>query len=74
VTIDVRISSGEHGLAGVTMTIDKSGIPNGLKVSLQPSEFIAYPRSVYQSPLTITIALSLPHGAYEIPVEYDFEY
>ncbi|MFC1976710.1 hypothetical protein ACFLWS_00345 [Chloroflexota bacterium] len=72
-TIDARLSSGEHGPAMVTIAIDKSGIPAALQVSLQPAEFVAYPRSVYQSTLTITMAQNLAPGDYLIPVEYDFE-
>ena len=71
--IDARLSSGAHGPARVTTVIDKSGIPDGLQVSLQPAVFVAYPRSVYQSALTITMAQNLAPGTYEIPVEYDFD-
>ena len=72
-TIDARLSSGEHGPARVTMAIDKTGIPDGLEVSLQPVEFVAYPRNVYSSNLTIAIAPNLLPGSYQIPVEYDFD-
>jgi hypothetical protein len=73
VSVDVRLSSGEHGPGGVTLKIDRSGLPAGLDVTLEPAVFVAFPRSVNASNVTVTIGPNVQAGTYRIPVEYVFE-
>ena len=71
--IDVKLSTGKNGPGKVTYKIETAALPEGLKVSIRPAEFTAYPQSEYKSTLIITAVPELYPGTYEIPVEYEFE-
>ena len=79
----VSIKAGETKLLDVTLETRKSGpgqviyeisrVPDGLDVSIEPSQFMAYPETVYHSTITIKTSPELASGEYRLLFGKNFE-
>ncbi len=79
----ISIKAGETKSVDVTLETRKSGpgqviyeisrVPDGLDVSIEPSQFMAYPETVYHSTITIKASPELAPGEYRLLFGKNFE-
>jgi len=79
----ISIKAGEAKSLDVTLETRKSGpgqviyeisrVPDGLDVSIEPSQFMAYPETVYHSTITIKASPELQPGEYRLSFGKNFE-
>ncbi len=79
----VSIKAGETKSLDVTLETRKSGpgqviyeisrVPDGLDVSIEPSQFMAHPETVYHSTITIKASPELASGEYQLLFGKNFE-
>ena len=70
-SLDVTLETRKSGPGKVIYEI--SGVPNGLEVSIEPSQFMAYPDMEYHSTITIKASPALPLGEYRLSFGKNFE-
>jgi len=79
--VNVNLSTGKYGPDNLTYTIKRvenkdssTEIPmaDGMDVTVEPAQFIAYQRNEHQSILKIQTTPELPPGTYWIRVDYQF--
>ena len=80
--LDVTLETLEHGPGEVSYKIfrvareygeDEIPMPEGLKVSMEPTKFMAYPNAVYHSAITVETTPELAPGEYWLSFEAEFE-
>jgi hypothetical protein len=79
----VSLKAGETKSLDVTLETRKSGpgqviyeisrVPDGLDVSIEPSQFMAYPDEEYYSTITIKASSEFAPGEYRLNFGYNFE-
>jgi len=79
----VSLKAGETKSLDVTLETRKSGpgriiyeisrVPDGLDVSIEPSQFMAYPDTEYNSTITIKASPDLQPGKYRLSFGKNFE-
>lgn len=70
-SLDVTLETRKSGPGQVIYEI--SGAPDGLDVSIEPSQFMAQPETVYHSTITIKASPGLPPGEYRLSFGQNFE-
>jgi len=70
-SLDVTLETRKSGPGTVIYEI--SGAPEGLDVSIEPSQFIAQPETVYHSTITIKASPELAPGEYRLSFGHNFE-
>jgi len=70
-SLDVTLETRKSGPGTVIYEI--SGAPEGLDVSIEPSQFIAQPETVYHSTITIKASTELAPGEYRLSFGHNFE-
>jgi len=70
-SLDVTLETRKSGPGQVIYEI--SGVPDGLNVSIEPSQFMAYPDEEYQSTVNIKASPQIPPGDYRLNLGYNFE-
>ena len=51
---------------------EKLSMPPGLDISINPSDFVAYPKKTYKSTMEIKTSPKLPEGEYQLFLEVSF--
>jgi hypothetical protein len=81
-SIDFKLETKENGPARFITSVHNSTgeysestipMPDGLKVNVEPSEFIAHPKTVYLIKLTVETTVELAPGEYFLLFECQFE-
>ena len=70
-SLDVTLETRKSGPGKVIYEI--SGVPDGLDVSVEPSQFMAHPEAVYHSTITIKASPELTSGEYRLTFGKNFE-
>ena len=70
-SLDVTLETRKSGPGQVIYEISR--VPDGLDVSIEPSQFMAYPETVYHSTITVKASTELPPGEYRLLFGKNFE-
>ena len=70
-SLDVNLETRKSGPGRVIYEI--SGAPDGLDVTIEPSQFMAQPENVYHSTITIKASPELAPGEYQLSFGQNFE-
>ncbi len=70
-SLDVILETRNSGPGQVIYEISR--VPDGLDVSIEPSQFMAYPNTEYHSTITIKVSPELPPGEYRLSFGKNFE-
>ena len=70
-SLDVTLETRKSGPGRVIYEI--SGAPEGLEVTIEPSQFMAQPETVYHSTITIKASPELAPGEYQLSFGQNFE-
>jgi hypothetical protein len=79
--VNVNLSTGKYGPADIMYSVEMVeskdsaigiSMPAGIEITVEPSQFTAYPRNEYKSSIKILTQPDIPPGTYWIRVEYRF--